>query len=93
MAYVRIGASPDCGATWALPRLVGVRRALEIALLSETTSAARALEPGLINRIVPAAELEAETMKIASRLAAGSAFAYGRTKRLMRDAFDNTFDQ
>lgn len=90
MAYAKIGASPDCGATWALPRLVGVRRALETALLSETIGAEEALRVGLVNRVVPAADLEAETAKLASRLAAGPAVAYGWTKRLMRQTFQHT---
>jgi 2-(1,2-epoxy-1,2-dihydrophenyl)acetyl-CoA isomerase len=91
MGYLKIGASPDGGATWALPRLVGLRRALEIALLSESIDAAAALQLGLVNRVVPAADLEAETQRIASRFVEGPAIAYSRTKRLMRESFERTF--
>jgi 2-(1,2-epoxy-1,2-dihydrophenyl)acetyl-CoA isomerase len=91
LAYARIGTSPDCGASWALPRLVGVRRALAIALLSETIGAAEALQLGLVNRVVPAASLEAESAALAARLAAGPAIAQGHIKRLMRDSFDHGF--
>ena len=91
MGYLKIGASPDGGATWALPRLVGLRRALEISLLSESIDATHALQFGLVNRVVPAAELEIETEKLAARLAAGPAIAYGRTKHLMRDSFEHSF--
>mgnify|MGYP002622210113 CR=1 FL=1 len=88
LAYARIGASPDCGASFSLPRLVGLRRALEIALLSEDIGAAEALALGLVNRVVPAAELEAETARLAARLAAGAPAAQGRIKRLMRQSLE-----
>lgn len=90
-AYSRIGASPDCGGTWSLPRLVGVRKALEIALLSETIDAAEALRLGLVNRIVPLADLESETRKLAGRLASGAPVALGETKRLIRMSMQRDF--
>lgn len=88
LAYGNIGASSDCSTSWGLPRLVGLRRALEIALLGQTFDAAEALRIGLVNRVAPAAELEAETMKLARRLADGPPLALGRLKRLMRESFD-----
>lgn len=88
LAYARIGASCDGSSSWHLPRIVGLRRALEIALLSDGFDAAEALRLGLVNRVVPAAALEAETMALAQRLAAGPTLAYGRLKRLMRQSFD-----
>jgi 2-(1,2-epoxy-1,2-dihydrophenyl)acetyl-CoA isomerase len=87
LAYARVAASPDCGGSWALPRLVGVRKALEIALLSETIDAAQALHLGLVNRVVPRATLEEETTKLALRLAAGPAVAHGNIKALIRGSF------
>jgi 2-(1,2-epoxy-1,2-dihydrophenyl)acetyl-CoA isomerase len=84
MAYARIGASLDGGASWSLPRLVGLRRAMAIALLSDPLDAAAALELGLINRIVPVSEREAETLALARRLAQGATGAYGRIRRLLR---------
>lgn len=84
LAYVNIGASSDCSTSWALPRLVGMRKAMEIALLGETFDAAEALRLGLVNRVVPAADLEAETQKLARRLADGPPLALGRLKRLIR---------
>lgn len=83
-AYSVIGAPGDCGITWALPRLVGYRRALEIALLSEPVPAARALELGLVNRVVPLADLEGEARALAQRLATGAPLAAAAIKRLMR---------
>ena len=88
LAYARVAASPDCGGSWGLPRLVGFRKALEIALLSETIDAAEALRLGLVNRVVPRAALEEETAKLAARLADGPAIAQGNIKALMRLSFD-----
>lgn len=70
MAYARIQAVPDCGGSWALARLVGYRKAMEIALLSDTLTAEEARGLGLVNRVVPAAELAAATAALAARLAA-----------------------
>lgn len=88
LAYVNLGTSCDVGASWALPRLVGLRRALEIAMLGETLDAAAAERMGLVNRVVPAAELETEALAFAQRLANGPTVAYGHLRRLMRGAFD-----
>lgn len=88
LAYVNIGTSSDCATSWALPRLVGTRKAMEIALLGETFDADEALRLGLVNRVVPAAELEAETQKLARRLADGPPLALAKLKRLVRDSLD-----
>jgi 2-(1,2-epoxy-1,2-dihydrophenyl)acetyl-CoA isomerase len=87
LAYLNIGASCDGGASFGLPRVVGLRKALEIALLSEPFDAAEALRLSLVNRVVPAAELEAATLKLAQRLAAGPTRAIGHMRRLMRRSF------
>ena len=86
LAYLRLGTVPDCGGTWNLARLVGLRRALGIALLEETLDAPAALAAGLLNRVVPAADLAAETAALARKLAAGPREATGRTKLLLRAA-------
>jgi 2-(1,2-epoxy-1,2-dihydrophenyl)acetyl-CoA isomerase len=88
LAYANVGASCDVSGSWSLPRLVGLRNAMQIALLSETFDAAEALRLGLVNRVVPADRLEAETQALAQRLAAGPTLAYGRLKRLMRQSFE-----
>ena len=69
LAYCHIGTSPDGGATYALPRMVGVKVAMEIALLGDRFDAQRALTLGLVNRVVALSEIETETNKLASRLA------------------------
>jgi len=91
LAYLNIGASCDGGASFALPRVVGLRKALEIALLNEPFDAAEALRLSLVNRVVPATELEAETTKLAQRLANGPTLAIGRMRRLMRRSFSSDF--
>ncbi|RYX93504.1 MAG: enoyl-CoA hydratase [Comamonadaceae bacterium] len=88
LAYANVAASCDVSGSWNLPRLVGLRNAMQIALLSETFDAAEALRLGLVNRVVPAADLERETLALAQRLAAGPTLAYGRLKRLMRQSFE-----
>ena len=88
LAYVNIGTSCDVGASWALPRLVGLRRALEIAMLGDMLDAAEAERMGLINRVLPAAELEAASVAFAQRLADGPTVALGRLRRLMRTSFE-----
>ncbi|MCU1344241.1 MAG: enoyl-CoA hydratase, partial [Acidimicrobiia bacterium] len=71
LAYSRVGLSPDGGASWALPRLVGLRRALELALLNRMLSADEALEWGLITMVVDDDALENEALALAQQLAAG----------------------
>lgn len=85
-AYTKLAASCDLGGSWHLPRLVGLRRALEIALLCEPIDAAQALQLGLVNRVVAADALASHTEQLAQRLAAGPPLAQGLVKRLLRDA-------
>lgn len=88
LAYVNIGTSCDVGASWALPRLVGMRRALEIAILGDMIDAPTAERFGLVNRVVPADALEAEAMALAQRLANGPTVALGQLRRLVRASLD-----
>ena len=93
LAYANVGASCDLGASWALPRIVGVRRALQIALLSDSFDVEQALAWGIVNWIVPEQSLETEAMAVASRLATGPTIAIGNIKKLMRASFDNALPQ
>lgn len=90
MAYARIGSTPDGSGTFSLPRIVGLRKALELALLSDVIDAPEALRLGLVNKVVPVADLGAETDALARRLAAGPTLAFGRIKHLMRASFSHT---
>ncbi|WP_313311123.1 enoyl-CoA hydratase-related protein [Pulveribacter sp.] len=88
LAYINLGTSCDVGASWALPRLVGLRQALEIALLGETFTTDDALRLGLVNRVLPATELDAAARAFAERIASGPTVAYGHMRRLMRASLD-----
>jgi 2-(1,2-epoxy-1,2-dihydrophenyl)acetyl-CoA isomerase len=92
LAYCHIGLSPDGGATWSLPRLVGLKQATEIALLGERFDATAAVQLGLVNRAVPPDELVAETTALALRLAKGPTRALARTKTLLNQSFSNTLE-
>lgn len=92
MAYCHLGAAPDGGSTYALPRTVGLKKAFEIALLGDRFDADWALLAGLVNRVVPAGELQGETEKLAARLAAGPAVAYAQTKALLNGSLHRTLE-
>ncbi|WP_321804099.1 enoyl-CoA hydratase/isomerase family protein [Burkholderia sp. BCC1993] len=93
MAYCNIGASPDGSGTYGLPRVVGLKRAMEIALLGDRFDAQRALELGLVNRVVPTGDLVDTTRALAARLAAGPTRALGRTKRLLNESLNRTLSE
>jgi 2-(1,2-epoxy-1,2-dihydrophenyl)acetyl-CoA isomerase len=93
LAYIHLATTPDGGASFHLPRTVGQKRAAEIALLGDRFGAADAERWGLVNRVVPLAELQPVTAKLAARIAAGPALAYARTKALLNAADGNTLAQ
>lgn len=88
LGYGGIGLTSDGGNSWFLPRLVGMRRAQELFLLNRRFSAAEALDWGLITKVVPAADVEAEAEAIATKLAAGPTRAYGGMRALLRQSFE-----
>jgi 2-(1,2-epoxy-1,2-dihydrophenyl)acetyl-CoA isomerase len=90
--YIHLGTSPDGAMTATLPRIVGLKQAAELMLLGERFDARRALELGLVNRIVPAEKLAVEAATLAARLAAGPKQAYGRTKALLQATLGDGFD-
>lgn len=83
MAFSGIGLAPDSGASWTLQRLVGPARAAELMLLGDVVDAQRALELGLVSRVVPAEELGKAARELAVRLAQGPTRAYAATKRAL----------
>lgn len=91
-AFIGIGVSPDTGASWLLPRVVGMRRALELTMLNRVLTAAEALDWGLITAIHPDEEVLDAGRALARRLAAGPSVALGRTRRLVRDAAERSLD-
>lgn len=82
-AFVRIGLSPDCGGTFFLPRAVGDKVAAEMFMTGDSIDANRAVQIGMINRVVPAASLLEEATGLATRLAAGPTGAIGRIKKML----------
>jgi 2-(1,2-epoxy-1,2-dihydrophenyl)acetyl-CoA isomerase len=88
LGYGGIGLTSDGGNSWYLPRLVGMRRAQELFLLNRRFTAAEALEWGLVTRVVPAADVDAEVDAVATRLAAGPTRAYGGMRKLLRQSFE-----
>ncbi|MEV0998416.1 enoyl-CoA hydratase-related protein [Nonomuraea sp. NPDC050202] len=83
LAFAGIGLAPDSGASWTLQRLVGAGRAAELMLLGEPLDATRALELGLVTRVVPAGDVLKAAHELAVRLASGPTLAYAATKRAL----------
>jgi 2-(1,2-epoxy-1,2-dihydrophenyl)acetyl-CoA isomerase len=92
-AYRHIALTPDGGGSWALPRIAGLRKAMEIFLLGERFDAAEAARLGLVNRVVPAADLDAAIDAIVHSLATGPRYALRNAKRLVRDSVARTLSE
>ncbi|MEA2573207.1 MAG: 2-(1,2-epoxy,2-dihydrophenyl)acetyl-CoA isomerase [Chloroflexia bacterium] len=91
--FVRVGLVPDSGSSFFLPRLVGLGKALEMAFLGDEMGADEALRTGLVNRVVPAEELEGATRELALRLAKAPTKAIGLAKRAVNRALTMDLDQ
>jgi 2-(1,2-epoxy-1,2-dihydrophenyl)acetyl-CoA isomerase len=85
-AYRHLGLTPDGGGTWALPRIVGLRKAMEIILLSERFDALEALRIGIVNKVVPAPELDTAVNAIVESLVHAPVDALRNAKRLLRES-------
>ena len=92
-AYRNIALTPDGGGTWALPRIVGLRKAMEMLLLSERFDAQEALRLGLVNRVVPTPDLDATVAALAVSLASGPRTALVNAKRLARASLDRSLSE
>lgn len=93
LAYTGIGFTPDAGATWSLPRLVGTKRAMDLFLLNRPLTADDALTAGLISRVVPADALAQTAQELTDRLAAGPTAAFGATRRLIQAGWSSTWQE
>jgi 2-(1,2-epoxy-1,2-dihydrophenyl)acetyl-CoA isomerase len=91
--FAKRGLSLDFGASWLLPRLIGLHRAKELAFLAEILGAAEAAELGLVNRVLPADELDEFVEHWARSLAAGPPLALSLTKSMLNDSLSLSFDQ
>lgn len=92
-AFIKIGLTPDCGGTFILPRLVGWKRAAGMLMTGDVVEAREAAEIGMINRVVPDAELMGEALALAARLAAAPTAAIGRIKQMLDESGASTYDQ
>ena len=92
VAFVKIGLMPDAGVSFFLPRLIGLGRAMEMSMLGDGVDAAEALRYGLVNRVVPDAELEGATAALSSRLAAMPTMALGRMKGALYASFESDLE-
>jgi len=90
--FAKRGIVPESGGTWYLPRLVGWARACEIAFLGDDLPAERALALGVVNAVVPAAELEAEAARWAEKIAGNAPLAIAAMKRLFRHGLTEDFE-
>lgn len=91
--FARRGLTIDFGGSWSLPRRVGMHRAKELALLTDIIDASYAAEIGLVNRVLPDAELDAFVDDWATRLAAGPPIALAMTKRLLNNSLNVTMEE
>jgi len=92
MAYSRIAASPDGSSSYFLPRLIGLRRALELHYTNRILTAREALDWGLVNRVHPDAEFPGALAGLARELAAGPTLAFGRAKQLFHQSTQESLE-
>jgi len=93
LAYTRSGLTPDGGATWFLPRLVGAQRAFDIMATNPTLSATEACDIGLIARVVDDEAYDDAIEQTLSTLLAAPAGAIGAAKKLLRQSLSNSLEQ
>lgn len=92
MAYTKAGLAPDGSSTWFLPRLVGLKRALDLALTNRVLTAREALEWGLISRVVADSDLRDAAERLAAEVASGATWALGRTKQLLLSSMTESLE-
>jgi 2-(1,2-epoxy-1,2-dihydrophenyl)acetyl-CoA isomerase len=92
-AYKVIGLTPDGGQSFFLPRLVGVKKAMELTLLSARITAAEALQMGMLNRVVANDQLNAATDKFATQILRNSRGSMNGIKRLINSSMQNSFSE
>jgi 2-(1,2-epoxy-1,2-dihydrophenyl)acetyl-CoA isomerase len=91
--FSKRGLSLDFGGSWLLPRRVGLHKAKELALFADIISAADAEAIGLVNRVLPDADLDAFVDDWARRLAAGPPIAMAMSKRLLNNSMNVTMEE
>jgi 2-(1,2-epoxy-1,2-dihydrophenyl)acetyl-CoA isomerase len=92
LAYTGIGLTPDGGASWLLPRLIGLRRAQELCLTNRKVKAEEAASLGMVTHVVETGSLAAEAAATASQLVRGATAALGTTRKLLLESFSNSWE-
>ncbi|MEV6808802.1 enoyl-CoA hydratase/isomerase family protein [Streptomyces sp. NPDC017405] len=92
-SFAGVALTADSGISWTLPRVVGPSRAADLLLFPRSISARDALELGIANRVVPAAELRAEALKVARALAEGPTVAYASIKEAVAYGLTHSLDE
>jgi 2-(1,2-epoxy-1,2-dihydrophenyl)acetyl-CoA isomerase len=92
LAYSNLGLSADGGSTYFLPRLLGIKKALELYFLSPRINAEEALSLGLINQIIPNLDLENYSISFAKKLALGPTLAFAKTKALINKSSEHNLN-
>ena len=92
MAYSKIAASPDGSSTYFLPRMIGLRRSLELHYTNRTLTAREAMDWGLVNRVHPDAEFRTAAAALARELAQGPTAAFGRAKLLFHQSTQESLE-
>lgn len=90
---VRVGMAPDAGTTVTLTQIVGLKKAMDLLLTNPTLTAAEARDLGIVNRVVPEADLESEALALARTIAAQPPLATAATKRLVWGGLGASVDQ
>lgn len=92
MAYTGVGLSPDGGASYYLPRVIGIRRTQELMLTNRRLRAAEAADWGLVTEVVPDVQLRTRTEQLVERFASGPAQSHAGVKKLLLATFGNSLE-
>lgn len=91
-AYTASALTPDGSSTYFIPRLVGLRRAMDLMLTNRRLTAAEAMEWGMVSRVVPDDEVLSAATELAIRLAAGPTKSFGATKRMLHESLSSSLE-
>ena len=91
-AYTKAGLTPDGSSSYYLPRIIGIRKYLELVMTNKVLSSEEALTWGLLNYIYDDKNFWSETLKLADNLSKGPTIAYGKTKRLIHNSLNSTLE-
>ena len=91
-AYTKAGLTPDGSSSYYLPRIIGIRKYLELVMTNKVLSSEEALSWGLLNYIYDDKNFWNETLKLADNLSKGPTLAYGKTKRLIHNSLNSTLE-